>query len=279
MCGYNLRSLSCDAICPSATPVSQSFVNNALAYSDPKWLKLIVVGIEITTLAAIGCVVAGAILISQPVFFESLPPIVKDLLRPVLLTIVSMGALLFTTRARESFPGQRDLHSRSICRATAVSWLAMNVAWGLFDVAGQSPTIPIGISNGIMEVCIRLAYGCVSITFLLSTLRHLTHLARRSATPKLKGVGDWLFWSSSILVGLIVLNSFMGQIGFGSSIFYGGAFCAGIFMFFALPLAILVFGIALSLAVREDLNKAIDLLEGVADVNATSTSVPTDEKD
>lgn len=49
ICGYNLRGLTVDKVCPECgSPVGRSIHGNMLRYADPKWLGSVLLGVRLT---------------------------------------------------------------------------------------------------------------------------------------------------------------------------------------------------------------------------------------
>lgn len=187
-CGYNLRGLSPDSVCPECgIPIGRSQYGNLLRYSDPTWVKQLSSGMNWVIAAIIvgilsGCV--GQLLIRSANvslgLFVSLVPAVLHLLGYIYLTAPDPSAV------------ETEITARQVVRGLAVANFVLTLATMASALGGQSLVVLICTALGQV----------VSIAFLFALGRHMSQLAFRIPDPTLARRTRIVVWGFLICTGI-----------------------------------------------------------------------------
>jgi hypothetical protein len=232
-CGYNLRTLALDGVCPEcATPVWDSLHGFYLHYAAPAWVRGLARGLLLTLCACGAMVLVTPVImlitgvwgfLTNPGSYITAPTtaIRANALTQFLVqsscTGLMMLGLLWLSR-----PDPRGRESAEVARSRHVlrsgTWLlplpvAVNVllAWALPTLPQLSPGAPpppgfvgpwmarytaLGFLTGVAGLVI---YGVTA----LALLRRVAHLALRIPRPKLARAARISFWGLLASVGLM----------------------------------------------------------------------------
>lgn len=201
-CGYNLRSLSTDGLCPECgSPVAHSFRGWHLRHADPAWLDRIHLGAALRLwsitagLVAMICIAILTMLgmsgLAMPMGWL-MPPIAIVLL---LSAVLSVGAaFVITAREPVTFLGHEGAFLRDVIRIAAVLTLLSGAVtlMGLGELA-RSIARKLSMFFGVFVWTAELIY--------------IRRLARRIPDPDLTRQTTTVFWGISVSIGLIVADS------------------------------------------------------------------------
>jgi hypothetical protein len=175
-CGYNLRTLSPDALCPEcSTPISSSLNPTLLRFADPSWTRILTLSLSFLLLAnAIQLLYAVAFLLLDEVdtFFDHATPL--ETANTFAKVLGWLAVFLLGTSNPQSPPLRRLFSIRRIMRIAALVSLVVTIFAdvNLWDTSGQLlDEIPI------KDLC------NVLTTFV--TLLYLLQLSKHASSPRL----------------------------------------------------------------------------------------------
>jgi len=187
-CGYNLRTLAVDGLCPEcALPVERSIRGDLLKYADPRWVRRLALSAELLFIAAIAPLVVApmvglAIALSDPW------PQTGDLLFAVAGVggmvagvAVLAGFLGITTREPRISLRPEGVSARRVCRYSLLALavlVVISVAPSLFSGAWSWWTSRLCAMASLVT-----ALGVLPLSFL----QHLASLLRRVPAEDLAG--------------------------------------------------------------------------------------------
>jgi MFS family permease len=188
-CGYNLRTLAADGLCPEcALPVARSIRGDLLKYADPTWVGKLTDGAEFLFMAALAPLVAAPAAGLGFTLSDSWPAIGGVLLLIAMLAgIVTVfgapvGFLAITAREPRISLRPEGVSARRVCR------YGLLVGAVILGVAALSSSFAPGwIRWWSSRVCVLIALVLVLAVFPLSFLRHLASLLRRVPAEDLAG--------------------------------------------------------------------------------------------
>ena len=201
-CGYNLRGLSTDGLCPEcATPAGLSALGDLLRFSDPEWLdrflyrgvRLIIWGVVVLILGTIaGGLVAVAVGVPG---LAHLPALAGHVLMLV-------GSWLMTAPDPSGIGEDRYGMFRKTIRIGVV----VAASNSLLDLANTFAPDP-------MQVVIRIAaYGAVvfGIVAFIATMQYLRRLSQRIPDDKLAARAHFLTYAFPIPYVLLLAGTLAG---------------------------------------------------------------------
>ena len=224
-CGYDLRGLESQGVCPEcATPIERSVAGNLLAYADPEWvarvakgqrhvslgINLTLFGLLVGILLMLAAGLAMAFLDFDLGVFET---VILFILRGVMLTgliVASIGGFLVTTpdpRERE----REQLVSTRICaRSGMVAAIGLVVLGEVFD------SVPMMTADLISSVLTFLGFIAFTVG-LVSILTWLAILAVRIPDEGLaksaRDVARFMRWALPVVLVFGLLNQFKPAAG------------------------------------------------------------------
>jgi len=193
-CGYNLRTLATDALCPEcATPVSQSLLGNRLHLAAPAWLRDLRSGTVLLLVYLLLRVVVGMVTAWMSV--NSQPPLY---LLWCMVDVFGVVAVFRLTRPEPSSPERETVMGlRRLLRVASVVSLPARYAWVIPSIAA---TVPAGVGSVVGGVAI--------LVVTIGLLIHLRRLALRipdgvlvhHTTVVALGLGVTTVWAVTINV-------------------------------------------------------------------------------
>lgn len=170
-CGYNLRTLHCDAACPECgTAVGRSIEGNRLRYCDPAWLKQIWEGLN-----CFGVAVAAAIVLVVVVIKSSRGTPLIWIVGP--LSLMLGLAIYGLVKATHPDPARVDhewlVSARRVAR---VAWLAALLFAGTLLVS--LATVPIWEQSERVDMIRMLCVIVATIAMFVGSVSLLAHAAR-----------------------------------------------------------------------------------------------------
>jgi hypothetical protein len=191
-CGYNLRGLHVDSVCPECgTSVSQSLHGPYLRNADPNWVRTLAGGMPwiatgVTLTILITCLVTYSALqrYRNPGRFDPF----EELLHSVPRILILVGLWKVTVPDPREDQSDVGYSTRSLVRITAVADLALTpAAW-----------IAISISQALIIVFVIIGLVIV-VTEYFAFFTHVRRLALRIPDRRLA------FWTRIIMWGIAVL--------------------------------------------------------------------------
>lgn len=225
-CGYNLRTLHCDSICPEcAHPVIHSIHRYFLRFAPPAWVKGLARGLLLVLIALSGTIVVGPLvalgvggsflvssptaILAQPTSFLHTMAVVQFAVNGVLTTLVICGLVLLTRR--EPGPATRSDHGAARRVLRVACWLlpipiVANLAVALLIpplpaiAPGAAPPAPSAFFGPAFTTFVMLGYASGALSMFiymaatLALLRYLSGLVRRIPRPGLVRFAQVEFW-------------------------------------------------------------------------------------
>lgn len=205
-CGYNLRTLHREALCPEcSTPVGRSLRGDFLQYSDPDWVQRVAGGA--TWLAAsllLGLVLGAAGFVVHDVIPRTLSAALGGL--------ASFIAYWLLTAPEPRIAGRSDDRARLTARICAVIKITL-VVLGLPPDQSRNLAMGLGVLSGL-----------VTIVQLFAVFIYLRRLAVRIPDLRLARSTVIVMWgfagTASVMFVMTVLTMLI-SIPFGSALFIG----------------------------------------------------------
>jgi len=210
-CGYNLRGLSPEHLCPECrTPITQSLRGDLLKYSDLNWLGTIKKGIKLflTTLVLSLFLVIGAGVIAT----MGGPADFLILVVPILIGGLLLWAVYLTTTQEPRVTySESGMSLRRVIRVCAV----LNFIGSIFEM-GFGFDIPSELTEFIVGLI--SAAGALGATVsYYGMLVYLRRFAFRIPNPKLARTTTNILWGLPISYFIVLLggifSTVMGRAG------------------------------------------------------------------
>jgi len=228
-CGYNLRTLTADALCPEcATPVVRSLQGQLLQFADPRWLSTLRIGTALL-LGHVVVRITASVLTATTMFGSQWLGYLIWLAGDV-LGVVAVFLLTTTEPASQADQGSATL--RRVLRVACVIGLFSRYAWVLPGLSNAAPVAAGGVIS-----------AAANLFLAVGLLRYLRRLAQRIPDAALVsntfvvmiGLGLIMVWGV-FLHGVILLlgpGGFAGLVGSrpftaSASLFGCGGFIFGI---------------------------------------------------
>lgn len=195
-CGYNLRGLLPDGLCPECgKPVEASTYRYLLEFADPAWVR---------SLAGGANWILGAVLVSVGMLPTAMLAIMY--LHPaqeVVVAVIGLGVpglayLIGFWKLTRPQPGKIDYGgdvARVCTRASAVCVLAGGLAW--FPLAADA------VAGPLLGIVLLVAVVCL----IVAASRHAARLALRLPDRALARQTGWAMWAALVL-GALFCTSF-----------------------------------------------------------------------
>ena len=188
-CGYNLRTLPTDGVCPECgTVVAKSICGDLIKFSDPKWVRKIARGIRFVQMGFpfvfIGIMFHGDDFLGPGVqiHLPVAPPIAI-----AGIFLIALGFRLIT-EPDPSGVGEAEYGTvRKITRMVLLVWIAE----GLLNFSSIFMTLPPA-AGLVLRVAIGDPIGIAGIVGLFAPLSYLAHLAARIPDPRLSARTNFL---------------------------------------------------------------------------------------
>lgn len=205
-CGYNLRGLLPDGVCPEcATAVGRSLHGDLLRFCDPDWVQKLASGMNwivagIVATVALSCAgggLAGALSIWRPGDFV-LPMIAAQFIGAMILFV---GYWRVTSPDPGRVQTENQLAARRLVRGTQIISLA------------TIPLTPVlGASSTLIRATITIARTIVWIVGLLALSIYARQLALRIPDDKLARSTRIVMWGFTLVAALTAASTVAGAI-------------------------------------------------------------------
>lgn len=198
-CGYNVRGLRADGLCPECgTPIARSLQGNLLRFADPAWLDKLRFGVAlrlwnilVSVLAGIGGGVARGLGIS-----------VAPILAGIVAAILALVATWCITAPEPNIATSEDPMSlRRFIRACAVIGAIGGVANQILTSGSMPGAVPAG--SMVLVAVLVVALAIIGIVATFGEFVYLRRFARRVPDNKLEDnttVVMWGFCASTVAV-------------------------------------------------------------------------------
>lgn len=223
-CGYNLRTLAADAVCPEcAHPVQLSIRGNFLCFSPTPWVRRLARGVMLV-LIAVGAAIAGVIawiassvyvVATSPPTYSSLPSgFAVQFIGALVWTLASAGLaiaglLLITTREPGARGSREGISARLIVRM-GVCVLPLGVALAVFARVLHGVWAGPLIASSPLALSLAVVAGaCWIVCFAvlpLALLRHVMTPMKRIPRPGLVLFARITFWGSLVTTVLTLVS-------------------------------------------------------------------------
>ncbi len=212
-CGYNLRGLSVDKLCPECgTPIERSTHGNFLRFADPAWLDKLRLGtvVMVWNLLIILVLGVGAVLLT----LAGLPETVVILLG-LLANSLGLWAMFLVTTPEPAIAFEEDpITLRKLVRTSAVLDFVGNVFGQTARGAGLSTAVLVGA-------------GFLQLTGLVAQVGFFIYFRRfalRIPGRKLAGETTTVMWGFAITMGLATVFGVIAAFATGGvAVLTGGA--------------------------------------------------------
>ena len=195
-CGYNLRGLTLDKLCPEcATPIARSVHGNLLRYADPDWLDKLRLGTKLMLwsilIVLVLAVPAGLIMTA------GLPQVVVSIVF-MLAGILGLWAMFLITTPEPAIAFNEDpLTLRRIVRGCAVV--------SFLGVAAQEAAQAAGMVAAVLVA--ESLLGMIGLVAHIGLFICLRRLARRIPDEKLPRQTTIVIWGYAGASGLLLLGN------------------------------------------------------------------------
>lgn len=203
-CGYNLRTLLMEAICPEcAAPVRHSFLSDQLVFSNTEWVRSLSRG---TVLVAVGMVlfaVSTTLTLNNPGrWTDGWFQVIRTLVASIPSVLMTLGIFVFSraeTSRKEAIP---DPTSRRVTRIAAIAYLILSLILVAIPLAMNLASLPLPITwrNGFARSFTEFFAHAI---FIPVSLYYAGQIARRSSSP---GLEQW----SRVLVRIYLVFAALG---------------------------------------------------------------------
>ncbi len=209
-CGYNLRGLLLEMMCPECNgPVKQSVHGNLLKYSDPKWLARIRLGVQLllwNILVGVGIVTMGAALSIMG------SPAMGAMISLVGAALGTCAVFLITAQEPRVAHQEALVSLRRVMRTCAVVNL-------LGPPIVQTPKV---MSFPMVMVAVSAALAVAGIISYFGQFVYLRRFARRVPDFKLAKSTTVVMWGIPFSYGMMAVGGLIG-LAAGVTAMRGGA--------------------------------------------------------
>lgn len=210
-CGYNLRGLRSDGLCPEcATPIARSLQGNLLRFADPAWLDKLRFGVALrlwnilfSVLAGIGGGIARRLGIS-----------VAPILAGIAAAILALVATWCITAPEPNIAMSEDPMSlRRFIRACAVIGAIGGVANQILTSGSMPGAVPAG--SMVLVAVVVVALAVIGIVAMFGEFVYLRRFARRVPDKKLEDSTTVVMWGvcasavAAAIAGVIAAVAFI----------------------------------------------------------------------
>lgn len=189
-CGYNLRGLGSDGLCPECgTPIAVSISGDLLRYCEPAWVqrlargaRLIIAGVAVIILGAIASVVIGAvsgIRGTSPAILSALAGFAGN-------ALIVIGSWLVTSPDPSGIGEDKYGTARRIIRIT----LLIGVINTFINLPGQFVALPPTVAS-VVKLIGGLA-GIIGVIGFIAQLHYFEKLGERIPDAQLSSRANFL---------------------------------------------------------------------------------------
>jgi Flp pilus assembly protein TadD len=197
-CGYNLRGLTPEKICPECgTPVGRSVHSNLLRYSDPHWLGKLRLGAALVLWNIVIAILLGGAAITFTLW--RFPPMAEAIGSSIAAALVLWAIILVTTREPRISHPEDPVTLRRFVRLSATAGFVGTL------VAALGPYLGGGAIVLIVVASLQLA----GIVAYFGQFVYLRRFARRIPNGKLARSTTIVMWGFVLAYGLIAVSRIM----------------------------------------------------------------------
>lgn len=226
-CGYNLRGLKLEGLCPECgSPVSRSVYGNLLRYAEPDWINKLRKGIAVKLWGmliglGIGVIAGISAVVGMPPVMISIASLVGGLF--------GLWAIFLITTPEPMIGVDEDPVSlRTIIRATA----SLGFLGGQFQQASQGGATFIGAASiNASFIWIGMLLNLIGFVAMFGEFIYLRRFAKRIPDEALASSTKTVMWGFgiSMIVGVLfaIVTVITGLPITGGGIFGGGGAAVG----------------------------------------------------
>lgn len=239
-CGYNLRGLLPETVCPEcATVVGRSLRGDYLRFADPAWVAQLFSGLNwIMYGVALGFLVGAAagVLIAA----LKLPLLVITAIQVVFGIVGLVGYWKFSMPDPSGLGESDGLNARKLLRITQIAGLA---------------ALPVSVFSElldpILQVMVGVLAGIIGIVGFFAIFIYARRIALRIPDEKIANSCRTLMWGFIITAGIFIASGIIGALSSSSGIAGGGGCLGGTLM-----LVLIILSLLTALRFRRALMKA-----------------------
>lgn len=198
-CGYNLRGLTLDKLCPEcATPIARSIHGNLLRYADPEWLDRLRLGAELMLWTIlIGVVLGVAAGLFMAFMTVGLPQVFVSIVF-MLTGVLGLWAMFLITTPEPAIAFDEDpVTLRKVVRWCAVANFVGTAVQQAAQTGGLGTAVVV--AGSLLEMIGLVAY--------IGQFIYLRRLARRIPEEKLARQTTVVMWGYAGASGVLLLGS------------------------------------------------------------------------
>ncbi len=208
-CGYNLRGLDPDRVCPEcATPISRSIRGDYLRFSDPKWVRLLASGMNWVLLGLLFSIMScfGYVETLKVLIVRNPLPDVRTLgIGIIVQSIYLVGFWAVTTPDPAYLIRETEITMRRIVRLWGIVSFVVNP----IEQAILMEPLGMGAAAIILSKCV------VGVIGFLATSTYFVQLARRIPDHELARQTRVVMWGLAVCLLLILVGvSLLFAMGF-----------------------------------------------------------------
>lgn len=211
-CGYNLRGLTLDKLCPEcATPIARSIHGNLLRYADPEWLDKLRLGAALMLWNILIGVVLG--LAVGLLMMVGLPQVVVSIVS-MLAGLLGLWAMFLVTTPEPAIAFNEDpLTLRRVVRGCAVA--------NFLGAAAEQTALVGGL--GTMVLVVGGVLVLIGLAAYIGQFIYFRRFARRIPDETLAKQTTVVMWGYVGASGVFVLASIIGVVAMGGLAALGAA--------------------------------------------------------
>lgn len=214
-CGYNLRGLTLDKLCPEcATPIARSIHGNLLRYADPEWLDKLRLGAELMLWSIlIGVVLGVAAGLFMAFMTVGLPQVFVSIVF-MLTGVLGLWAMFLITTPEPAIAFDEDpVTLRKVVRWCAVANFLGTAVQQAAQTGGLGTAVVV--AGRLLEIIGLVAY--------IGQFMYLRRLARRIPDEKLARQTMVVMWGYVGASAVVLLGGVVTILAIGGLTAVGGS--------------------------------------------------------
>jgi hypothetical protein len=197
-CGYNLRGLTRDHICPECgTSIARSIYGNQLRYCDPQWLETLRFGTALTLWNILITILLymGAVIMAS----AGAPAAITTLVTLIAQGLGVWAAFLITTPEPRVALQENPITLRKVVRVCAVIGLSGQMLSQFGTLGSADLAIVLGAVGGVLSLAVVAQNFCELVYF--------RRFARRVPDARLEKSTSIVLWGLPTAWGILMLGA------------------------------------------------------------------------